>query len=77
LARLISKVEKVSYAVFSLLQTSKTINKNMREWKVEKDQVDQINVNAIQPFVRVLLNVLYIKFLVNKSSFNLNHSKFK
>jgi hypothetical protein len=78
LARFLSKAEKVSYAVFfHYLQTSKTINKNMREWKVEEGQVDQINVNAIQPFVRVLLNVLYIKFLVNKSSFNLNHFKFK
>jgi hypothetical protein len=58
LARLISKVEKVSYAVFSLLQTSKTINKNMREWKVEKDQVDQINVNAVQPFVPLLKKIM-------------------
>jgi hypothetical protein len=77
LARFLRKVEKVSYAVFSLLQTSKTVNKNMGEWKVEEGQVDQIYVNAIQPFVRLLLTVLYIKFLVNKSSFNLNHFKFK
>ena len=58
MARLISKVKKVSYAVFSLLQTSKTINKNMREWKVEKDQVDQINVTAVQPFVPLLKKIM-------------------
>jgi hypothetical protein len=42
---------------FHYLQTSKTINKNMREWKVEEGQVDQINVNAIQPFVPLLKNL--------------------
>ncbi len=52
----------------------------MREWKVEEGQVDQINVNAIQPFVPLLKNLWCIKFLFTKVALtwiipNLNSNK--